>query len=113
MRIAIIGNAGGGKSRLARKLSETLVVPVREFDHLQWQPGWERTPQEKIERVHRAWIEEPGWIIDGWGSWNVLRERFEKADTIVLIDFPIHIHYWWALKRHVAAIRGQKGSWPP
>ena len=41
-RVAIIGNAGGGKSLLARYLGETLRLPVHTIDDVQWDPGWKR-----------------------------------------------------------------------
>jgi adenylate kinase family enzyme len=72
-RIAIIGNAGGGKSILARKLGQRYKIPVYEFDNPQWQPGWIRTPAEEIASVHRNWLKQSGWLIDGWGSWDLLR----------------------------------------
>ena len=58
-RIAIIGNAGGGKSVLARKLGELLNCPVYPFDDLQWQPGWILTPAEVIQTIHSEWISQP------------------------------------------------------
>lgn len=112
-RIAIIGNAGGGKSVLARKLGEGFDLPVYPFDDLQWQPGWEPTPAKRIQTAHSAWLVQPKWIIDGWGSWQILEVRFKAADTIIFVDFPIAIHYWWATKRQVKAALNRNSSWPP
>lgn len=112
-RIAIIGNAGGGKSVLARKLGESLDLPVYPFDDLQWQPGWTRTPEDEIHAQHSEWLAQPGWIIDGWGSWEILQTRFEAADTILLVDFHIGVHYWWAVKRQVKAALNFNHGWPP
>ena len=112
-RIAIIGNAGGGKSVLARDLGMRLDLPVYEVDQVQWRPGWVSTPLEEIAAVYQKWLAEPSWIIDGWGDWNALRERFDRADTIVMVDLPIWLHYWWASKRQVLSCLGKSGSWPP
>ena len=30
------------------------------------------------------------------------------ADLIVFVDFPLWIHYWWAMERQIAAHLGQK-----
>jgi len=38
-RIAIIGNAGGGKSTISRKLRDSLRLPLHPIDQLQWRPG--------------------------------------------------------------------------
>ena len=112
-RVAIIGNAGGGKSTLARKLGQSLDLPVYEVDVFQWKPGWVRESADEVARVHAEWLGSPRWIIDGWGSWDALAVRFEQSDTIILIDFPIALHYWWAIKRHVRAIFQPDAPWPP
>jgi len=112
-QVAIIGNAGGGKSVLARKLGNQLNIPVFQFDDLQWQPGWMPTPAKEIEVAHSQWLAQPGWIIDGWGSWEILQARFEAADTIILVDFPIAVHYWWAFKRQIKAAFKRNSDWPP
>ena len=112
-RVAIIGNAGGGKSVLACKLGVALDLPVYQFDDLQWQPGWTRTPEEEIQNVHAGWLEGPGWVIDGWGDWEILARRFEAADTILFVDFPILLHYWWVAKRQIKAALDLNQGWPP
>ncbi|MBC8505631.1 MAG: flagellar protein FlaR [Anaerolineales bacterium] len=112
-KIAIIGNAGGGKSALARKLSAKLEFPLYEIDQLQWSPGWTRTDLDEVASVHTQWLAEPQWIIDGWGSWEILAQRFEIADTIIMVDMPIAAHYWWALKRQVKASFHLDPHWPP
>lgn len=112
-KIAIIGNADGGKSVLARKLGAALNIPAYQFDDLQWGPGWIRTPEEEIQEVHAGWLAGSGWIIDGWGSWNLLAQRFAAADTIIFVDFPTIVHYWWAAKRRVKAVLNINTGWPP
>jgi len=42
-RIAVIGNSGGGKSTLARKLAAKRGLPYAEIDALLWRPNWELT----------------------------------------------------------------------
>ena len=98
-RVVIIGNAGGGKSVLAKRLSQALGLPLYRLDRLQWNPGWVPTPIEEYDHRHDALINGDRWIIDGFGPWASVERRFEAADTIVLIDHPIWVHFWWALKR--------------
>ena len=38
------------------------------------------------------------------GPWETIEERFEKSDTIILIDHNIGIHFWWAAKRQIKAM---------
>lgn len=112
-RIAIIGNAGGGKSVLARKLGKRLDIPVFQFDDLQWNPGWTRTPDDEIRETHSCWLALPKWIIDGWGSADILAQRFATADTIIFVDFSIAVHFWWSSKRQIKAALNLNQGWPP
>jgi adenylate kinase family enzyme len=112
-RVAIVGNAGGGKSTLRRALSRRLGLPLYALDQIQWQPGWVATAAPAFERRHRAWIQQPRWIIDGLGPVESLEARFEAADTIVLLDHPLWRHYWWAAKRQVMCLFRPRVDGPP
>jgi hypothetical protein len=112
-RIAIIGNGGGGKSILARDLGRALDLPVYTVDNVQWQAGWVRAPLDVVARTHADWLASSGWVIDGWGSWEILEQRFASADAIVFVDFRLWRHGWWALKRQVEVTLGLRRDWPP
>ena len=112
-RIAIIGNAGGGKSVLARRLGRSLGLPVHSVDDVQWQPGWTRAPAGRVAERHAEWLASDKWIIDGWGDWDLIAERFAAAEAIVVVDFPLRVHYRWALQRQVEATLGLRRDWPP
>jgi adenylate kinase family enzyme len=112
-RIAIIGNAGGGKSVLARALAHARGLPLRTIDDVQWRPGWVRAPLADVAAAHAAWLDEPRWIIDGWGSWDLIERRFDAADTIVVVDFPLRQHFRWALQRQAEVMLGLRSDWPP
>jgi adenylate kinase family enzyme len=103
-RVAIIGNAGGGKSTLCRKLSRALGIELFPIDRIQWKPGWVPAPYKEIKQHHDEILEHNRWIIDGWGPLDLITERFEAADTIIFVDHPLHIHYWWSLKRQLRCL---------
>ena len=98
-KIAIIGNAGGGKSTLAKQLSQAKNIPLYRLDSLQWNRGWIPTPKSEFERLHDELIAKDVWIVDGVASWESIKRRCATADTIILVDHPLWIHYWWAIKR--------------
>jgi len=84
-RIAILGNSGTGKSRLARILGERLGLPVVHLDRHFWQPGCKEPPRQKWIETHRRLIEDEKWILDGnYGS--SMEERLEAADTAILLE---------------------------
>jgi hypothetical protein len=84
-RVAVIGPAGAGKSRLAGELGLRLGVPVVHLDQLYWRPGWVRTPPDEWEALQRRAIEEPAWIVDAQHD-DILPDWLEAADTVVLLD---------------------------
>lgn len=98
-RVALLGNAGGGKSTLALKLSECKGLPVYSVDKLQWKPGGVAVPDEEFEQYHDPILSTDNWIIDGFGTYRTYLDRLEAADTIILIDHPMWRHFWWATKR--------------
>ena len=100
----VIGNAGGGKSTLCKTLSKSKVLPLYAVDKIQWKPGWTPAPAKEVEEKLNKIIRNDFWIIDGWGSWETIEERFKEADTIIFLDHSIWIHFWWALKRQFAAV---------
>lgn len=66
--------------------------------------GWTRVPEATVDAAHAGWVAQERWIIDGWGSWEIMGERFEEADTIIFVDLPLCQHYWWASKRQVQCL---------
>ena len=53
-RIAIIGNAGSGKSTLTQKLHTITNLPVYYLDQYFWKPGWVRTDPDEYKKIHDA-----------------------------------------------------------
>lgn len=106
-RVAIVGNAGGGKSTLGRKLAALHSLPFYSVDQIQWRPGWIAAPdQETAEKIDQI-IASERWIVDGWGPWRSLERRLAAADTIIFVDLPLWMHFWLAAERQIAAVRGE------
>ncbi len=101
-RVVVIGNSGGGKSTLARKLAERRGLRHVEVDRLLWQDGWVLTPEDVYEREHREIIAQEDWVIDGVGRRDSIAGRIGRATEVVLIDMPIWMHFWLAAERQIA-----------
>ena len=100
----VIGNAGGGKSTMCRSLCAIRSLPYFAIDLIQWKPNWVLTPEREYIKAHEEILSKPCWLIDGFGSWSSVERRLAKADTIVFVDHPIWVHYWWATKRQLKSL---------
>jgi adenylate kinase family enzyme len=103
-RVAVIGNAGGGKSTLCRQLSAARGLPYVAVDKIQWRPGWQLLLDDEFAAIHGAVLAQQTWIIDGFGPWEEIEKRFARADAIVFVDHPLWLHYWWTTKRQIASV---------
>ncbi|HYF01959.1 MAG TPA: hypothetical protein VEC36_01175 [Patescibacteria group bacterium] len=112
-RIIIIGNAGGGKTTLARALAEKLRLPLYMLDTVQWQPGMKLTPLDELEKVLNGWTDEEKWIIEGFGPMELMPLRFKRADTIIYLDLPLMQHLLWVLKRQAQFAFKKRPELPP
>jgi hypothetical protein len=99
-RVVILGRGGAGKSTVARRLGEFVGLPVIELDKHFWQPGLTPLPREKWVEVQRKLASQSRWIMDGdLGPYDVLQVRLSTADTVLLLDFPLWLCLWRALRR--------------
>src|SRR6202000_1385552 len=106
-RAVVIGNSGGGKSTLTRRLSLAWACPGVEIDNLLWQPGWQLTPAEVYNTEHARLIAGDDWIIDGLGRRDSIPARLDRAPDIIVVDMPLRIHFWLAAERQIKWSRGE------
>lgn len=114
MKIAVVGNAGGGKTTLSRRLAQKYQLPLIHVDSIQFLPGAQmkiRPYKESIQILSEI-QNQAAWIIDGYGPLDILIQRFELADQIVFIDFPIWRHFWWCTKRQIQNIWSRRTELP-
>lgn len=111
-RIAVLGNSGGGKTRLSLTLSDHLGLPYHSMDKLQWGPHWIPVPLAEQEKTHDHWLAQGRWIIDGLGHDSMMEKRLRAADTLVLIELELWRHCWWAMKRQVVGIFRPRSDGP-
>jgi len=103
-KVMVIGNAGGGKSTMCSTLHTAHQLPYFAIDKIQWKPDWVPTPADEYNKKHEKLIQSKRWLIDGYGSWDSVLRRMDEADTIIIVDHPIWVHYWWATKRQLKSL---------
>jgi adenylate kinase family enzyme len=119
-KVAVFGNAGGGKSALARRLAEITGLPLYILDIIQFREGryWPeeqnggKMSEEEYLHLHRDILCRDQWIIDGYGGVASAWERFSVADTLVYIDLPLPSHYWGVTKRFITGLFRNPKGWP-
>jgi adenylate kinase family enzyme len=111
-RLAIVGNAAGGKSTLARAVAGHRGLKLIEIDRLLWQPGWKLTPAEQYSRQHAETVAEDAWVIEGLGRQDSIPARLARATEIILVDLPLWVHFWLAAERQMAWMEGRLGHLP-
>jgi adenylate kinase family enzyme len=107
-RVAVFGNAGGGKSTLAQRLAEITGLPLHVIDLIQYPDGKYRPEEKDGGKISP----EDQWIIDGFENVALAWERFAVADTLVYVDLPILTHYWGVTTRFGAGLFKNPKGWP-
>ncbi len=98
MKIAIIGNAGSGKSTLGLILHKILGIPLYHLDQYQWQPGWQKTDLEEFKQLHDQLCDKSEWIIEGCAT-RFFEYRINKADIVIFLDMPRYLCLYRVFKR--------------
>jgi adenylate kinase family enzyme len=111
-KVAVFGNTGGGKSTLSKRLSEITGLPLYALDKIQYQSGGAEVPKEEYKRTHEKILAADRWIIDGFGCMETLGLRLNEADSLVFVDLPLYVHFWWVTKRPIAGSFIPPEGWP-
>ncbi len=111
-KVAIFGNAGGGKSTLARQLAEATDLPLYSLDKIKYQTGGEELPHEQYLKIHYDLLNRDEWIIDGFGCVTSAWQRFSVADTLIYLDLPLFTHALWVTKRLLKGVFINPEGWP-
>ncbi len=111
-RIAVFGKPAGGKSTLSERISREFSLPFYPLDLIQYSQHGEPIDVAEFRRKHQELIERDEWVIDGFGNPTLLWNILNAADTLVYVDLPYAVHYWWVIKRFFKGLVFTPRGWP-
>jgi adenylate kinase family enzyme len=94
-RIFITGNAGSGKTTLAKHVGKHLDLPVFGLDEIVWRPGWRKSPTDWRAEKTAALIAPKAWVIEG-----VSTTVLEAADFVIFLDVDRHTSFFRCARRN-------------
>ena len=110
-KISIIGGSGSGKSTLADILSKELDIPAIHLDAINYNANWVEIDKNERDSIISAKSNDERWIIDG--NYNkTLKERLEKADLIIWLDYSTFAHLKGVFKRIIKNINKERPDIP-
>lgn len=111
-KVAVFGNAGGGKSTLSKQLATITDLPLYVLDKIKYRAGGAEVADKEYNHLHKEILANDQWVIDGYGSMETLWLRLDEADTLVYIDLPLPLHFWWVTKRFLTGFFVPPDGWP-
>ena len=111
-RVVVFGKPGGGKSTLSRKLSAVTGIKQCALDLIEYKQNGDRVSPEEYSKNHADLIGTDNWIIEGLGTLDSFWLRIDAADTLIYVDLPYSVHYWWVTKRLLKSFFVKPEGWP-
>ena len=105
-KIVVLGVSASGKSTFARKLAEKSHLHLVHIDEIMWKPNWQYIgDEETVERI-KGESDNDSWIIEGYIDKNAQAALFDKADTLLYLDYSSwrsalrYIKRWWQHRKN-------------
>ena len=110
-RISIVGGSGSGKSTLCNILAKELNLPAIHLDAINFNANWVEIDKLERDKIISTKAEDEKWIIDG--NYNkTLKERFDRADLIIWLDYPTSTQLKGVLKRYFKTRNNERPEIP-
>ncbi|SBS60423.1 adenylate kinase [Vibrio atlanticus] len=111
-KVAVFGKPGSGKSTISKALALATGIELHQLDSIVYKASGEFVEREVFDLAHDNIINSESWIIDGFGPLGSFNTRLEAADTLVYIDLPYPISYWFVTKRMLKGLFVKPEGWP-
>ncbi|MGF1687942.1 adenylate kinase [Photobacterium japonica] len=111
-KVAVFGKPGSGKSTVSKSLALASGLPLHQLDSLVYKSNGEFIAREEFDAAHSDILRSESWVIDGLGPISAFNERLAAADTLVYIDLPYSVSYWFVTKRLLKGLFVKPEGWP-
>jgi adenylate kinase family enzyme len=111
-KIAVFGKPGSWKSTFSKRLALSTAIKYCPIDSIEYLKNGQRVAIEEYNKKHQELIAQKSWLIDGLGRMESFWTRIQAADTIIYIDLPYRVSYWWATKRLLISPFKHPNGWP-
>ncbi len=111
-KVTVFGKPAGGKSTLSRDLSAATGIDLFPLDLIEYEKNGDRVKKEIYLEKHAELIAADSWIIEGFGPLQAFWDRIDAADTLIYVDLPYRVHYWWVVKRFLKSPFVKPLGWP-
>jgi len=98
-KIVVVGVSASGKSTFSRKLAQKLDVPLILMDSIMWRPEWSYIGDKETVRKLDEISSQNEWIIEGYVTTEARTFLFDRADSIIYLDYSPFISTWRYIKR--------------
>ncbi|MFV8463366.1 adenylate kinase [Vibrio campbellii] len=111
-KIAVFGKPGSGKSTVSKALAQATGIDLHQLDSLVYKANGEFVDSEVFSHMHERILSSESWIIDGLGPIESFKKRLDTADTLIYIDLPYPMSYWFVTKRLLKGLFVKPEGWP-
>ncbi len=110
MLVNVIGTTGAGKTAFAARLAAAVGAEHVELDALHWEPGWTPAETEAFRARVVAALSGDAWVT--CGNYRAVRDIvWERADTVVFLDYPLPLMFWRLVRRTARRVAGRERVW--
>ena len=111
-KVAVFGKPGSGKSTISKALTIATDIPLHQLDSIVYKPDGTLVDRDVYDNAHNKILSSERWIIDGFGPIGSFYKRLEEADTLIYIDLPYSVSYWFVTKRCLKGVFIKPEGWP-
>lgn len=106
------GKPGSGKSTVSKVISSATGLPLHQLDSIVYKPNGDPVERSVFDEAHSNILSSDRWIIDGLGPISSFNARLDAADTLIYIDLPYSVSYWFVTKRLLKGLFIKPEGWP-